>query len=239
MMAAMEGAENLLDYHFRPPGWIVIQGTPEGLVIRDPDVSLFSALASRWITFTVGVVSLALWWVFPFMDLPILWFATCIVGFLLLLLVFLIWQRWRTPSLLRLGNGLVSLWRRRGAKVSEEQWSAGDIVDIETSFGSPTFHSFYSFRLHLRDGSKATFLHCENSKEGYWLLNYLKMLIANEQGALMVQDVLAPALKISLPPPPLPAMGARVGAMEQQVIKTAPPALPDSQTELTSNQNRA
>jgi hypothetical protein len=77
-----------------------------------------------------------------------------------------------------------------------------------------------------------------NGKEGQWLLNFMKMVIANEQGAMAVQEGLAPALQISLPPPPLPAMGARVAAMEEQMIRTAPPALPDSQSGWTSNQNR-
>src|SRR5688572_2375152 len=148
MIEAMAGAENLLDYHRRPPGWIIVEGTEHGVVVRDPDVSLLRALGSRWISFAVTVVSLALWWTFAFMDRPILWFATCIMGVLALLLLFLIWQRWRTPSLLRVGKGMVYLWRRRGVEVSEEQWSAWDVVEIETSFGSPTFHSFYSFRLH-------------------------------------------------------------------------------------------
>jgi len=225
--------------HSRPPGWIRIEATPEGVAISDPTVSLLGALAGRWMTFVVAVLSIALWWGFPFMDPPVLWFATGLMGFMLLLLLFLIWQRWRTPSLVRVGNGMVYLWRQRGAKVSEERWSAADIADIETSIGSPTFHSFFSFRIHLRDGGKATFFHCMNSKEGYWVLNLLKMLIANEQGALMVQEGLAPALEVSLPPPPLPGMGTLVSEVEEQVIRTAPPARADSQVEPYRNQNSA
>ena len=237
-MDGMESAEMLRACNSRPPGWILIEATPEGVVIRDPDVSLLRALASRWITFAMAVVSIALWWRLHFMDPPVLWFATCLVGFFVVLLLFLIWQRWRTPSAIRVGNGIVYLWRRRGAKVSEEQWGAADVSDIETSFGSLTFHSFYSFRLHLRDGAKVTFLHCMSSREGYWVLNYLKMLIANEQGALMVQEGLAPALVVSLPPPPLPGMGALVSDLEEQVIRTAPPVQPGSRSGSISNQNK-
>jgi hypothetical protein len=158
-----------------------------------------------------------------------------------------IWARWRTPCLVRIGNGRVFLRSKRGSKVREYDWDVREISEIETSYGSSTFHSNYSFRVHVRDGSKVTFLHCASNKEGYWLLNYLKMLIANEQGALMVQEGLAPALEISLPPPPLPAMGARVAALEAQVVRTAPeaevrtarPGLPGSQSGLISNQNKA
>src|SRR5258706_15756450 len=113
-------------------------------------------------------------------------------------------------------------------------------MDIETSHNSSTFHSQYSVRIHLRDGSRLPFLHCMNGKEGHWLLNFMKMVIANEQGALAVQEGLAPALVVSLPPPPLAAnVGARVAELEEQVIRTAQPAPPDSQSEWISNQNKA
>jgi len=235
----MSRVANLLGYAYRPPGWVVIEETAGGVVIRDPDNSLWQSIITGWRL--LGTVALnAGLAVFCFLGPPRLifqvigWFAVLLV----VLCVYCIWQRWRTPCMVRIGNGRVFLQRRNGAQVEEYDWDAREVTDIETSFGSSTFHSSYSIRIHLRDGEKVPFLHCVNSQEGHWLLNLIKMLIADEQGALMVQEGLAPALQVSLPPPPLPAMGARVAQLEEQVVRTAPPGRPDSRSGSISNQNK-
>jgi hypothetical protein len=238
----MEGAENLLGYGgYRPPGWVVVEATPLGMVIKDPEMSLPRAAITGWKLLLTAAIDGSLV-AFTFLVAPPLlvfqaigWFAASMIP----LCFWCIWARWRTPCWVRIGNGKVSLRCQKGSKVSEYDWDVRDISELETSFNNAKFHSNYSLRIHVRDGTKVPFLHCMNGKEGFWLLNYVKMLIANEQGAMMVQEGLAPALEISLPPPPLPAMGARVAAMEQEVVRTVPPGQPDSQSELTSNQNKA
>ncbi|HEV8292795.1 MAG TPA: hypothetical protein VGP94_12765, partial [Tepidisphaeraceae bacterium] len=208
--------------------------------IRDPDLSLGGAILTGWRLLLPAALNFAMVGLLAFVGAPelVLWAMLSVVVLFTLFGFYCIWQRWRTPSLVRIGHGRIFLRSRKGSKVSEHEWDVREVRDIETSHGSSTFHSFYSIRIHLNDGSKVPFLHCMNGREGQWLLNFMKMVIANEQGAMAVQEGLAPALQISLPPPPLPAMGARVAAMEEQMIRTAPPALPDSQSGWTSNQNR-
>jgi len=52
----MEGAENLLDYHARPPSWVVIEGTEQGVVIRDADMSLPWVAITGWKLLLTAVV---------------------------------------------------------------------------------------------------------------------------------------------------------------------------------------
>ncbi len=233
-------AENLLDFQYRPPGWIVMEATADGVVISDPDVSLIRAVGMGWrMLFPIALNAILIWGLSVLAPPgPFLWTIETCVGLLMIFSFYCIWQRWRTPSVVRIGNGRLFLRRGKGSRVEEHDWDVREIVDIETSFGSSTFHSFYSIRIHLRDGSRMPFLHCMNGREGRWVLNYLKMLIANEQGALMVQEGLAPALVISLPPPPLQGMGALVSDLEEQVVRMAPPGRPGSQSESISNQNK-
>jgi hypothetical protein len=245
----MEGAETLLNYSPRPPGWVVIESTESGLVLRDPDFSLLRVIVTSWKLLLTAALDAGLV-AFTIFVAPPLWFfyvigLIALVGFVFCFLC--MWLRWRTPCLVRIGNGRMFLQTRQGSKLSEYDWDVRDITNIETSFNNPTFHSNYAFRVHLRDGGKFPFLHCFNGREGHWLLNYLKMLIAEEQGALMVREGLVAALEISLPPPPLPAMAARVTAIEEQVVgtvpaealKTAPPGPLNSQSASISSQNRA
>jgi len=241
MMVNMARTEDLLRFQYRPPGWIVIEPTEGGVVIRDPDISLVAAIGTGWrIFFPIGL-NLLLIWAMSYLTPPglFVWTLEACVGFLMIFGVGCVWQRWRTPSVVRIGGGRLFVRRGKGPTVIEHNWDVRQIVEIETAFGSSTFHSFYAFRVHLSDGSKLPFLHCMNSTEGHWLLNYLKMLIASEQGALLVQEGLAPAMAVSLPPPPLPAMANRVAGIEEQVVRTAPPGRPDSQSVSISNQNRA
>jgi hypothetical protein len=237
----MEGVGIVRDPRYRPPGWVLIEATEQGILISDPPLSLIGASLAGWRLLLTAVLDAALV-AFLFLVAPPFWFFW-VLGFFAALMIPLcllcIWARWRTPCQLRIGNGRMFLRCCKGSKVSEYDWDVRDIIELETAFNNPKFHSNYAFRVHLRDGSKVPFLHCVNGREGHWLLNYIKMLIADEQGALMVQDGLAPALEFSLPPPPLPAMAARVAAIEGQAVRTAQPGLPDSQTASISNQNKA
>ncbi len=253
----MQGPGNLLDLRYRPPGWVVIEATEQGVVMSDPELSLIGAGISGWRLLLTAALDAALV-AFLFLVAPplwILWVLGCFAALMIPLCLLCIWGRWRTPCHVRIGRGRMFLRCRKGSKLSEYDWEVGEIVELETAFNNSKFHSNYAFRVHTRDGSRVPFLHCVNGLEAHWLLNYMKMLVANEQGALMVQEGLAPALEFSLPPPPLPAMAARVAAIEGHVLvtapadvlrtapapvlRTAPPGLPDSQNASISNQNKA
>src|SRR3954451_20406537 len=116
----MEGAESLLDYRYHPPGWVVIEGTEMGVVLRDADISLFRAAVTGWKLVLTAVLDAGLV-AFSFLVAPPIWLFRvigCFSALMIPLCLLCIWGRWRTPCLVRIGNGRIFLRSRKGSKVS-------------------------------------------------------------------------------------------------------------------------
>jgi hypothetical protein len=237
----------------QPKGWIVVEQTESQVELRDPDLSM-AEVARKGVALVVlalivfGCVAL-LEWTHPPWPIRILEGFGLFLG---LALLWCLWVRWRTPCIVRIADGRFHLWSRRGQTTSEMDCDVNDITSLETAHNSPTFHSHYSFRVHLRDSSRHCFLHCSNGSEANWILALINAAIAKEQNAGCLVDVAADlqpaALQTTLPPPmladapprmqppPLPtnpdivltpaqmaeALGLRVEAIEAKVIAPAP-----------------
>jgi hypothetical protein len=237
----------------QPMGWIVVEQTESQLELRDPDLSLAEAARNSIGLLVLALVVFGLMGVLEFMQPPLP--IRVMEGFGVfagISLLWCIWVRWRTPCIVRIVAGRFQIWSRCGKKTSQMECDINDITFIETAHNSPTFHSHYSFRVHLRDSTRHCFLHCRNGREANWILAFIKERIAKEQSADFLVDISSEsqsaAPQTSLPPPtlsdtpprlqppPLPttpnapltpaqmaeALGLRVASIEEQVIVPAP-----------------
>jgi len=223
---------------FSPSSW-VLYGQGEGVIeFRDKTASLAGAMLDSWVLVVMSGVSFMAAYatyksgmsaVHPIF--PVLIGFSVFFGFLG---IFFLLLRWRTPSFVRISGGSMSVLQPHRWHQPLREFPLSDVLDVETSADSATFHSLFSIGVRLRDGRRICFLRCRDTPEAKWTLNLLKVAIASgrEPGA-------APELVVSLPPPPLNgAVGTRVAELEEQVIRTAPPARPDSQTASISNRNK-
>jgi hypothetical protein len=232
-------AFNALAYQcgLQPSGWIVVDASEDFLELRDPDISLLKAAQQGWLFLLVACIAFATGAVFELLNPPtpvrILALLADLCGVMLL---WCIWARWRTPTVMRIGGGRFSIYSRRGRKTNHLDIDVHEIVYMETAHGSATFHSNFSFRVHLRDGSRHVFLHCRDGVEAKWLLRLMADAIAREEAAgFLVANPPGfelPSPAATLPPPPLPppivtpglgdSLGKRVAAIENGVVAPAP-----------------
>src|SRR4051812_22795549 len=152
----MSRAENLLEYAHRPPGWVVVEHTKAGLVLRDPELSLWGAVTSGWRLLLTAGANLGLTAFCIVIAPPIIPFQViaCLALVLTVFCFHCIWQRWRSPSRVLIGNGRIFVQNQKGATVIQKDWDVREVIEVETSHNSSTFHSQYSVRIHLGDGEK-------------------------------------------------------------------------------------
>jgi hypothetical protein len=226
---------------FSPSSW-VLYGKGEGVIeFQDKDVSLWQTFLDKWGIVTLDLISIGAAYLIyksqlvkklfvsdnPDQD----WLAVTI--FQTLLILWMVWgsltfilvpMKWWTSSLVRIRGGIMSIeqpfrWKRRLREVK-----LSDITSVQTSVGSSSFHSFFSFGVWLKDGTKVTFLHCSGAPEANWVLELMSKAIVAGGGAA-TEPLLAAAATAATPESPA------------ITIRTAPPAPPGSQTASTSNQS--
>src|SRR5213075_1484852 len=110
------------------------------------------------------------------------------VCFGLLGIVFVL-LRWRTPSFVRISGDTVSVLQPHRWRQPLREFKVLDIVNVETSADSATFHSLFSIGVRLSDGRRICFLRCRDTPEAKWVLNLMKQAISIRSD--------------SLPPPPV------------------------------------
>ena len=240
----MSVAPGAIDYHraIRPAGWIVYEQTATSLELRDPDVSLPGAACDAWLLIVTALTMLllasGLFAIYLFLTPAIFALILAILSLAnAILCCHCIWQRWRNPSLMRISGGKFFLHRRHGGNSDELERDVRDIILVETSHRSSTFHSHYSIRVHFRDGSRVPFLHCRNGYEGNWVVKLIEATVAMEMrpGFPANADQPLQPTMTTLPPPPLAAsLRHRVAAIEERIIEAPPPVPQDSQSASSS-----
>jgi len=169
----------------------VLYGRGEGVVeFRDKLIPLWEAALDCWSVLAMGEIQFGLAYII---------YQSGIIdeepGFMLLIGLFIalgclcvlfVLHRWWALSFVRIRDGKMSIHQpfRRHQRVRE--CKVMDIMSVQTSFDSTTFHSLFSMGVWLRDGTKVTFLRCRDTAEAKWVLNLLKEAILEEQRRLIL-----------------------------------------------------